>query len=152
MRPVEELQAALAAYDPDADLDLIARAYSFGKNAHDGQYRASGKPYFGHPIQVAHVCTDLKLDQASIATALLHDVVEDTPVTVQQIHDKFGADVAQLVNGVTKLSELEVKSKRTKQAENFQKLMVGASDDIRILLVKLADRLDNMHSGATAPR
>ena len=146
MRPLKELQAALAAYDPDADLDLIGHAYSYGKNAHDGQYRASGKPYFGHPIDVAFVCINLKLDQASIATALLHDVVEDTPVTVQQIRDRFGDDVALLVDGVTKLSELEVKSKRTKQAENFQKLMVGASDDIRILLVKLADRLDNMRT------
>ena len=146
MRPLSDLQAAIAAYDPDVDLDLIARAYAFGKNAHQDQTRASGKPYFGHPIEVAYICAEMHLDQATVATALLHDTVEDTPATVRQIEEQFGADVASLVDGVTKLSVLEVKSKASKQAENFQKLMVSASDDIRVLLVKLADRLDNMRT------
>lgn len=146
MRPVDDLQQAIAAYDKDADLDLIAQAYAFGKNAHQDQTRANGSPYFCHPIEVAHICTDLRLDQATVITALLHDVVEDTPITVEQIEQKFGADVASLVNGVTKLSVLELKSKASKQAENFQKLMVSASDDIRVLLVKLADRLHNMRT------
>lgn len=146
MRPLGDLQAAISAYDPDVDLDLIARAYAFGKNAHQDQTRASGQPYFGHPIEVAHICAEMRLDQATVATALLHDTVEDTPATVQQIEQQFGADVASLVDGVTKLSVLEVKSKASKQAENFQKLMVSAAADIRVLLVKLADRLDNMRT------
>ncbi len=146
MRPVEDLQSALAAYDTDADLDLLARAYAFGLAAHEGQTRASGQPYFSHPVNVALVCTDLQLDQASVITALLHDVVEDTPVSVAQIGEQFGDDVASLVDGVTKLSVLELRSKQSKEAESFQKMLVAASEDIRVLLVKLADRLDNMRT------
>lgn len=146
MRPVSDLQSALGAYDSDADLDMIGRAYAFGKNAHQDQTRASGEAYFHHPIAVAHICAEMRLDQATLATALLHDTVEDTPATIEQIETQFGPDVASLVDGVTKLSVLELKSNASKQAENFQKLMVSASDDVRVLLVKLADRLDNMRT------
>jgi len=146
MRPVYDLQAALTAYDPDADIALLGKAYDFGREAHEGQVRANGKPYFEHPIEVAMIAADLELDQATVITALLHDVVEDTPISVAEINQQFGEDVASLVDGVTKLSVLELKSKRTKQAENFQKLMVAASEDVRVLLVKLADRLHNMRT------
>ena len=146
MRSLSDLCQTVLAYDPDANSDLIARAYTFGERAHEGQTRASGKPYFGHPVEVAHICAGMRLDQATVATALLHDVVEDTAVTIEQIEHEFGSDVANLVDGVTKLSVLEVKSKQSRQAENFQKLMVSASNDIRVLLVKLADRLDNMRT------
>ncbi|MGB0718172.1 MAG: RelA/SpoT family protein, partial [Alphaproteobacteria bacterium] len=146
MRPVNDLQAALTAYDPDADIALLGKAYDFGREAHEGQVRANGKPYFEHPIEVAMIAADLELDQATVITALLHDVVEDTPISVAEINQQFGEDVASLVDGVTKLSVLELKSKRTKQAENFQKLMVAASEDVRVLLVKLADRLHNMRT------
>ena len=146
MRPVEDIHKALLAYDRDADLAFLSGAYAFGKKAHQGQKRANGRPYFEHPIRVALICTSFKLDQATVVAAMLHDVVEDTPFEVAQIKQQFGADVANLVDGVTKLAELELKSKTSKQAESFQKLMVSAASDIRVLLIKLADRLDNMRT------
>jgi GTP pyrophosphokinase len=114
--------------------------------AHGKQFRASGDPYFAHPLEVAAILTDLKLDVATIATALLHDTIEDTLVTYEDIKEKFGDEIAGLVDGVTKLSQLEVFSERTKQAENFRKLMLAITGDIRVLLVKLADRLHNMRT------
>ena len=114
--------------------------------AHGKQFRASGDPYFAHPLEVAAILTDLKLDVPTIVTALLHDTIEDTLVTYDDLRDKFGEEIANLVDGVTKLSQLEVFSERTKQAENFRKLMLAITSDIRVLLVKLADRLHNMRT------
>ena len=149
-RPKLMRQATLVervrAYDPDADESVLNRAYVFAMKAHGPQRRASGDPYFSHPLEVAGILTDLKLDTATIATALLHDTVEDTSATIEDIQTNFGPEIAGLVDGVTKLSQLELFSERTKQAENFRKLMLAMSNDIRVLLVKLADRLHNMRT------
>lgn len=134
------------AYDPEADEALLNKAYVYAMKAHGKQFRASGDPYFAHPLEVAAILTDLKLDVESIVTALLHDTVEDTYVTIDDIKKEFGDEIASLVDGVTKLSQLELFSERTKQAENFRKLMLAMSEDIRVLLVKLADRLHNMRT------
>src|SRR5215831_9062657 len=134
------------AYDPGADEELLNRAYVFAMQAHGPQKRASGDPYFSHPLEVAGILTDLKLDTPTIATALLHDTVEDTSATIGDIDENFGAEISGLVDGVTKLSQLELFSERTKQAENFRKLMLAMSNDIRVLFVKLADRLHNMRT------
>jgi guanosine-3',5'-bis(diphosphate) 3'-pyrophosphohydrolase len=136
----------IRAYDPDADEALLNKAYVYAMQAHGKQFRASGDPYFAHPLEVAAILTDLKLDTATIITALLHDTVEDTLVTLDDIRANFGEEIAGLVDGVTKLSQLELFSERTKQAENFRKLMLAMSNDIRVLLVKLADRLHNMRT------
>ena len=141
-----ELVERVKSYDPGADEDLLNRAYVFSMKAHGSQSRASGDPYFSHPLGVAEILTRLKLDSASIATGLLHDTVEDTEATLQQVQSVFGQEVAQLVDGVTKLSRLELQSDNTKHAENFRKLVLAMSNDIRVLLVKLADRLHNMQT------
>jgi len=140
------------AYDPDADEALLNKAYVYAMKAHGKQFRASGDPYFAHPLEVAAILTDLKLDVESIVTALLHDTVEDTYVTIDDIRREFGDEIAALVDGVTKLSQLELFSERTKQAENFRKLMLAMSEDIRVLLVKLADRLHNMRTIGFIPK
>jgi GTP diphosphokinase / guanosine-3',5'-bis(diphosphate) 3'-diphosphatase len=141
-----QLVERVRAYDPDADEDLLNRAYVFAMQAHGQQKRASGDPYFSHPLEVAAILTELKLDTSTIATALLHDTVEDTATTIAGIESVFGPEIAGLVDGVTKLSQLELVSESTKQAENFRKLMLAMSNDIRVLLVKLADRLHNMRT------
>ncbi len=141
-----ELVERVKAYDPGADEDLLNRAYVFAMKAHGAQLRASGDPYFSHPVEVAGILAGLKLDSASIATALLHDVVEDTGCTLDELERLFGGDIARLVDGVTKLSKLELQSSQTEQAENFRKLLLAMSEDIRVLLVKLADRLHNMRT------
>jgi len=141
-----ELVERVRGYDPQADEDILNKAYVFAMQAHGPQKRASGDPYFSHPLQVAAILTDLKLDTPTIATALLHDTVEDTSATIDDIRGGFGDEIAGLVDGVTKLSKIEVFSERTKQAENFRKLMLAMSNDIRVLLVKLADRLHNMRT------
>ena len=145
MRQTDLVERVLA-YDPDADEALLNKAYVYAMTAHGKQFRASGDPYFAHPLEVAAILTDLKLDVPTIVTALLHDTIEDTLVTYDDIKDKFGEEIANLVDGVTKLSQLEVFSERTKQAENFRKLMLAITSDIRVLLVKLADRLHNMRT------
>jgi GTP pyrophosphokinase len=141
-----ELVEKVRAYDPDVDEDLLNRAYVYSMKAHGAQKRASGDPYFSHPLEVAGILTGMKLDAASIATALLHDVVEDTKATLEDIEGVFGAKIAGLVDGVTKLSRLELQGESSRQAENFRKLLVAMSNDIRVLLVKLADRLHNMRT------
>jgi GTP pyrophosphokinase len=141
-----ELVERVKSYDPGADEDALNRAYVFAMKAHGSQKRASGDPYFSHPIEVAGILTDLKLDDSSIITALLHDVVEDTAATLEDVESMFGKDIARLVDGVTKLGRLELQSEETKHAENFRKLLVAMSEDIRVLLVKLADRLHNMQT------
>src|SRR5580698_7357845 len=141
-----DLVARVKAYDPDADEALLDKAYVYAMQAHGKQFRASGDPYFAHPLEVAAILTDLKLDVATIATALLHDTIEDTLATYDDIKANFGEEIANLTDGVTKLSQLELFSERTKQAENFRKLMLAITSDIRVLLVKLADRLHNMRT------
>lgn len=141
-----ELVDLVRAYDPSVDEEALDKAYVYAMVAHGSQKRASGDPYFAHPLEVAGILTKYRLDHQTIITALLHDTVEDTLATIEDIEDKFGAEVSKLVDGVTKLSKIEIKSEEAKQAENFQKLLVAMSDDIRVLLVKLADRLHNMRT------
>ncbi|MDB5361738.1 MAG: pyrophosphokinae [Rhodospirillales bacterium] len=139
-----DLVERVKAYDPNADEDALNRAYVFSMHAHGSQKRASGDPYFSHPVEVAGILAQMKLDSASIVTGLLHDTVEDTVATLDDIERLFGRDISRLVDGVTKLSRLELQSDQTKQAENFRKLVLAMSEDIRVLVVKLADRLHNM--------
>ena len=141
-----ELVERVRGYDPNADEGALNRAYVFSMKAHGSQLRASGDPYFSHPVEVAGILTHYRLDTASIVTALLHDTVEDTVATIEEIATHFGDEVARLVDGVTKLSQLELQSRDTSQAENFRKLLLAVSEDIRVLLVKLADRLHNMRT------
>src|SRR5215471_5905318 len=140
------LNEALRAYDPKADTGLIDAAYTLAAQAHGTQRRDNGDPYITHPVAVADILAGYRLDPASIATGLLHDVIEDTPVKLPDIQTRFGREIAGLVDGVTKLTRLELQSDRTKQAENFRKLVLAISRDIRVLLVKLADRLHNMRT------
>jgi GTP pyrophosphokinase len=141
-----ELAERVRAYDERADEALLNKAYVFAMKAHGNQRRASGDPYFSHPLEVAGICTELKLDLPTVVTALLHDTIEDTDTSVDDIKRLFGEEIAQLVDGVTKLSKLELQSERTKDAENFRKFVLAMSDDVRVLLVKLADRLHNMRT------
>lgn len=141
-----ELVERVLRYDPGADEALLNRAYVYAMKAHGHQKRASGDPYFSHPLEVAAILTDLKLDDATIATALLHDVIEDTDATRAEIDQLFGAEIGALVDGLTKIKRLDLVSKQAEQAENFRKLLVAISADIRVLLVKLADRLHNMRT------
>ncbi len=140
------LLARIAAYDSKADPAVINEAYGAAAEAHADQKRDNGEPYITHPLAVAGILASYKLDSASIITALLHDTVEDTSVTLATVQKRFGNEVASLVDGVTKLTRLELQSDRTKQAENFRKLVLAMSKDIRVLIVKLADRLHNMRT------
>jgi len=141
-----ELVERVKSYDPGADEDAINRAYVYAMKMHGSQMRASGDPYFSHPIEVAGILTNYRLDTASIVTALLHDTVEDTSATTEEITDLFGEEVGRLVDGVTKLTRIQLQNVEAKQAENFRKLLLAMSEDIRVLLVKLADRLHNMRT------
>ena len=141
-----ELVEKIRAYDPAADEDALNRAYVYAMQKHGSQMRASGDPYFSHPVEVAYKLTQYRLDTASIITALLHDTVEDTDATLDEIEDLFGVEIRGLVDGVTKLNRLEIKSESSKQAENFQKLVLAMAQDLRVLMVKLADRLHNMET------
>lgn len=141
-----ELVERVRSYDPDVDEEGLDRAYVFAVKMHGSQKRASGDPYFSHPVEVAGILTEYKLDYASIVTALLHDTIEDTAASYDDIKQMFGEEVAKLVEGVTKLSRIQLQSDQTKQAENFRKLLLAMSEDIRVLLVKLADRVHNMRT------
>lgn len=141
-----ELVEKVCEYDPNADEAAINRAYVFATKAHGNQKRASGDPYYSHPIEVAGIAAGLKLDSATIVTALLHDTLEDTLTTRDVLNENFGGEIATLVEGVTKLSKIEYTSEHSKHAENFRKLLLAMSNDIRVLLVKLADRLHNMRT------
>ena len=140
------LTEKIRAYAPHADIGLVEDAYAVAALAHGEQKRENGDPYITHPLAVADILAGYRLDVPSICTALLHDTVEDTSATLPQIEKQFGATIAGLVDGVTKLTRLELQSDRTKQAENFRKLVLAMSRDIRVLLVKLADRLHNMRT------
>ena len=141
-----ELVERVKAYDPDADEALLNRAYVYTVQKHGSQKRASGDPYFSHPVEVAGLMTDLKLDQATIITALLHDTVEDTLATIEDVELNFGPEIARLVDGVTKLSKIEQMPENERAAENLRKFLLAMSEDLRVLLVKLADRLHNMRT------
>ncbi|MGO4853898.1 RelA/SpoT family protein [Phaeovulum sp. W22_SRMD_FR3] len=146
MIDVEDLIALVRNYNPRTNSELIRRAYDYGKRMHEGQFRHSGEPYFTHPVAVAAILTEQQLDDATIVTALLHDTIEDTRSTYAEVAALFGTDVAELVDGVTKLTNLQLSSSASKQAENFRKLFMAMSKDLRVILVKLADRLHNMRT------
>ncbi|HJZ74948.1 MAG TPA: bifunctional (p)ppGpp synthetase/guanosine-3',5'-bis(diphosphate) 3'-pyrophosphohydrolase [Vicinamibacterales bacterium] len=142
----EDLLEKVRAYSPDADVELLRRAYVFSAFEHRGQVRHSGEPYLIHPLAVADFLADMKLDAVAIAAGLLHDVVEDTLTTIERIRDLFGPEVAHVVEGVTKISAIPFSSSEERQAENFRKMLLAMVDDIRVILVKLADRLHNMRT------
>ncbi len=141
-----ELLERVKRYNPDTDEALLNRAYVYAMKAHGNQKRASGDPYFAHPLEVAAILTDLKLDDATIVAAVLHDTIEDTEATREEIDKIFGAEIGQLVDGLTKIKKLDLVSKKAAQAENLRKLLIAISSDVRVLLVKLADRLHNMRT------
>lgn len=146
MIDVEDLIALVRNYNPRSNADLIRRAYAYGMLMHEGQFRKSGEPYFTHPVAVAAILTEQQLDDATIVTALLHDTIEDTKSTYAEVARTFGEEVAELVDGVTKLTNLQLSSTESQQAENFRKLFMAMSKDLRVILVKLADRLHNMRT------
>ncbi|HUI20384.1 MAG TPA: bifunctional (p)ppGpp synthetase/guanosine-3',5'-bis(diphosphate) 3'-pyrophosphohydrolase [Methylocella sp.] len=141
-----ELVDRVRRYNPQADEISLNRAYVYAMKAHGAQKRASGDPFFSHPLEVAAILTDMKLDDATIVAAVLHDTIEDTDSTKEEIDKLFGSDIGQLVDGLTKLKRLDLVSKRAAQAENFRKLLLAVAEDVRVLLVKLADRLHNMRT------
>ena len=142
----EDIAEALTSYLPEANLGLVQRAYLYSSKVHAGQTRKSGEPYLVHPLEVAYLLTELRLDEESIVTGLLHDTVEDTLASPEDIKNMFGAEVASMVDGVTKLSLIRFDTDEHKQAENFRKMLVAMAKDIRVILVKLADRLHNMRT------
>jgi GTP diphosphokinase / guanosine-3',5'-bis(diphosphate) 3'-diphosphatase len=142
----EDLFEKVRGYSPDADLELLRRAYVFSALEHKGQVRHSGEPYLVHPLEVADILADMKLDVVCVSSGLLHDVVEDTLTTIERIRDTFGEDVAHIVEGVTKISTIPFSSSEERQVENFRKMLLAMVDDIRVILVKLADRLHNMRT------
>jgi GTP pyrophosphokinase len=146
MLQVEELIDRVQAYQPTADADLIKRAFDYSFKMHEGQTRKSGDPYIVHPVRVAGIITELRLDTASVCAGLLHDVVEDTLASPKDLERQFGTEISNLVDGVTKLSKINFTSKEDRQAENFRKMVVAMARDIRVLLVKLCDRVDNMRT------
>ena len=142
----EDLEEKVQRYHPEADLELLRKAYVFSAREHKGQVRLSGEPYLSHPLRVAHILAEMKLDVACVSVGLLHDVVEDTLTSLDTIREYFGEDIAHLVDGVTKISQIQFSSRQEKQAENFRKLLLAMVDDIRVILVKLADRLHNLNT------
>lgn len=147
----EDLVDKVRSYSPDADLELLRRAYVFSAREHKGQVRHSGEPYLVHPLEVANLLADMRLDAVAVAAGLLHDVVEDTLTTIERVAELFGPEVAHVVEGVTKLSSIPFSSKEAQQAENFRRMFLAMVDDIRVILVKLADRLHNMRTLGHVP-
>jgi guanosine-3',5'-bis(diphosphate) 3'-pyrophosphohydrolase len=148
---LEDIVERIQKYHPEADVDLLRRAYIFSAKAHQGQTRLSGEAYLIHPIEVAAVLADLKLDAATVAAGLLHDTIEDTPITTEEIKALFGDEVSMLVDGMTKLSRMELQSREQREADNFRKMIVAMARDIRVILIKLADRLHNMRTLKSLP-
>ncbi|MBI2149606.1 MAG: bifunctional (p)ppGpp synthetase/guanosine-3',5'-bis(diphosphate) 3'-pyrophosphohydrolase [Acidobacteria bacterium] len=148
---LEEILDRVGKYHPGDNLDLIRRAYIFSAKEHKGQVRASGEPYLTHPLEVANLLAEMKMDAVTVSVGLLHDVVEDTLASLENIEELFGADVAHIVDGVTKISQIQFTSKEEKQAENFRKMLLAMTDDIRVIMVKFADRLHNMRTLAYLP-
>ena len=147
----EDLVDKVRSYSPDADLELLRRAYVFSAREHKGQVRHSGEPYLVHPLEVANLLVDMRLDAVAVAAGLLHDVVEDTLTSIERVAELFGPEVAHVVEGVTKLSSIPFSSKEAQQAENFRRMFLAMVDDIRVILVKLADRLHNMRTLGHVP-
>jgi len=145
-KQAQDLIAKIRAQLPRADLDIVREAYLFAETAHAGQTRASGEPYISHSVAVSSILVDLRLDPVTIAAALLHDVAEDTGVTLPQVAERFGVEIASLVDGVTKLGQIEWQSREERQAESLRKMFLAMANDIRIVLIKLADRLHNMRT------
>jgi guanosine-3',5'-bis(diphosphate) 3'-pyrophosphohydrolase len=143
---IDELIAEVADYNPEVDRDLLSRAFRFAAKAHQGQQRRSGEDFLHHPYAVAHICAELELDDVTIASALLHDVVEDTDVTLEDVHAEFGEEIANLVDGVTKLTRVQFQSREQTQAENYRKMVVAMAQDVRVILIKLSDRLHNLRT------
>lgn len=143
---IDDIVSAVRAYQPDAPVALIEKACELAHKAHEGQVRASGEPYISHPLHVARILTALQIDGTTISAALLHDVVEDTTYTLEEMREIFGEEVAMLIDGVTKLSRMEYKSKEEQQLENYRKMFLAMAKDIRVILIKLADRLHNMRT------
>ncbi|SDE59943.1 RelA/SpoT family protein [Sporomusa acidovorans] len=143
---IADIMAKIKTYQPDAPLQLVDRAYQFARNAHDGQLRVSGEEYICHPVEIAAILADLQIDAVTISASLLHDVVEDTEVTLEVLEKEFGKEIAMLVDGVTKLNRIEYKSKEEQQLENYRKMFLAMAKDIRVVLIKLADRLHNMRT------
>ena len=143
---VEELIAEVEAYNPDVDKELLRRAFEFAERAHEGQTRRSGEEFIHHPLGVARICAELHLDEQTIAAALMHDVIEDTDSDLEELRTEFGADVSQLVEGVTKLTRISFQSREQAEAENYRKMIVAMAQDVRVILIKLADRLHNMRT------
>jgi guanosine-3',5'-bis(diphosphate) 3'-pyrophosphohydrolase len=143
---LQTLIEEIPKYQPHADLDLVQRAYRFSEQSHHGQQRASGEPYLSHPLEVAGLLVDFKMDVTTVTAGLLHDVLEDTKTTKDDLTREFGADIAELVDGVTKIGKLAFSSREERQAENFRKMVVAMARDIRVLMIKLADRLHNMRT------
>jgi GTP pyrophosphokinase len=143
---IGELIERVRGYHPAAPVDVIQRAHDFSADVHRGQRRASGEPYLTHPLQVAGIIADMRLDVASIATGLLHDTVEDTLTTLDEVRGLFGPEIASLVDGVTKIGQVSFTSREEKQAENFRKMLLAMARDIRVILIKLADRTHNMRT------
>ncbi len=146
MPNVEELISEVLGYNPQADVGLIRQTYEFAAKSHEGQVRKSGEPFLKHPLEVAHILARMKMDVPSIVVGLLHDTVEDSLTTVEDIAEKFGKEIADLVEGLTKISKVEFMSREEKQAENFRKMIISMGKDIRVILIKLADRLHNMRT------
>lgn len=146
MNETQALVKQIKSYNPDVNPEPIDGAIAFARKMHEGQTRASGEPYYTHPLEVAGILADMRMDTATIVTAILHDTLEDTSATLEQLESRFGKEVANLVNGVSKLTKIESQTVEGKQAENFRKLVLAMSEDIRVLLVKLADRLHNMRT------
>ncbi len=143
---IQSLLAQVRVYNPDADLELIERAFNYAAEAHDGQYRRSGQDFIHHPVGAAEILAEFRLDDATLAAVLLHDVVEDTPRTLEDVADEFGDEITSLVEGVTKLTRIQFSSREEAQAENYRKMIVAMAQDIRVILIKLADRLHNMRT------
>src|SRR6187549_3252820 len=143
---VEELIAEVEAYNPDVDKELLRRAFEYAERAHTGQTRRSGEPFINHPLGVALICAQLHLDEQTIAAALLHDVIEDTETDLDELRAAFGPDIALLVEGVTKLTRIRFQSREQAEAENYRKMIVAMAQDVRVILIKLADRLHNMRT------
>ncbi|MCP4040804.1 MAG: HD domain-containing protein, partial [Gammaproteobacteria bacterium] len=149
---ISDLCTILEKYLPPKQVREIYQSYLFSAEAHNGQHRASGEPYIYHPLEVARILADMRLDHQTIIAAVLHDVIEDTEFNKQQITTRFGNNVAELVDGVSKLTQIEFESRTEAQAENFRKMLMAMTQDIRVILVKLADRLHNMRTlGALPP-
>jgi GTP pyrophosphokinase len=143
---VEELLASVETYNPGVDRDLIRHAFEYAEERHRGQVRRSGEGFIHHPLGVARICAELHLDEQTIAAALLHDVVEDTETALDDVKAEFGPDIAQLVEGVTKLTRIQFSSREQAEAENYRKMIVAMAQDVRVILIKLADRLHNMRT------